>query len=265
MLSVAPLKKSMPEKRVMLNSEQFISVIIPVYNEEDNLLPMLEELEAYLHRHLQDYEIIFINDASTDNSESILNRLKMINPRVRVVHHSKNCGESAAQSTGFKLARAEVLLTMDADMQNDPADIHKLLSGLGPTVDCVCGVRQKRNDTRVKQISSWAANRFRNFVTGDQVADAGCTFRVMRRNALQEIPAFNGLHRFLPTILRLQGCQVVEVLIKDRPRAAGISKYGVGNRLWRGILDCMAMRWYARRVIPGRRTTKPQILRAPER
>lgn len=241
----------------MPNNKPFssaLSVVVPVFNEEENLSDMLKELKTYLDKLGLEYEVIFVDDASSDNSWLILNRLKMADPRVRLGRHFINCGESAAQVTGFKLARAEVVITMDADMQNDPADIHSLLSCLGPSVDCVCGVRQKRNDTRIKQLSSWAANRFRNFITGDRIADAGCTFRAIRKNALQEIPAFNGLHRFLPTILKLQGYRVSEVLINDRARAAGVSKYGVGNRLWRGILDCLAIRWYARRVFPAGRT-----------
>ncbi len=232
-----------------------LSVVIPVYNEEGNLEPMLEELESRLGSMSLEYEVIFVNDASTDNSPGILGRLSNSNPgTIRVANHLINCGESAAQATGFRLARGEVVLTMDADQQNDPGDIPNLLDSLDTGTDCVCGVRRKRNDTLVKQFSSWAANGFRNLITGDRVSDAGCTFRVIRRRALGEIPVFNGMHRFLPTILRLQGYRVTEVMINDRPRAAGTSKYGVGNRLWRGIRDCMAMRWYAARVVPARRT-----------
>jgi dolichol-phosphate mannosyltransferase len=232
-----------------------LSVIVPVFNEEDNLEPMLEELEERLQKMALDYEVVFVNDASTDKSLEILNKLSAQNPgKIRFTNHVINCGESAAQATGFKLARGEVVLTMDADQQNDPADIPSLLKGLEPGVDCVCGVRRKRNDTLVKQFSSWAANGFRNLITNDKVSDAGCTFRVIRKEALGEIPVFNGMHRFIPTILRLQGFIVIEVMINDRPRAAGTSKYGVGNRLWRGLRDCAAMRWYAQRAVPARRT-----------
>jgi dolichol-phosphate mannosyltransferase len=249
----------MPQKN-KTNSESpgpktMLSVIVPVYNEEDNLEPMLEELEERLQTMGLDYEVIFVNDASTDKSPEILERLSARDPgKIRSVSHIINCGESAAQATGFKLARGQVVLTMDADQQNDPADIPSLLEGLEPGVDCVCGVRRKRNDTLVKQFSSWAANGFRNLITNDKVSDAGCTFRVIRRQALMEIPVFNGMHRFIPTILRLQGFKVMEVMINDRPRATGTSKYGVGNRLWRGLRDCAAMRWYARRAVPAGRT-----------
>jgi len=232
-----------------------LSAVVPVYNEEGNLEPMLEELEHRLESMSLEYEVIFVNDASTDNSPEILNRLSNKRPGIiRVANHLINCGESAAQATGFRLARGGLILTMDADRQNDPADIPGLLDGLEQGADCVCGVRRKRNDTLVKQFSSWAANGFRNLITGDNVSDAGCTFRVIRRHALSEILVFNGMHRFLPTILRLQGYKVSEVMINDRPRAAGASKYGIGNRLWRGIRDCMAMRWYAGRAIPAERT-----------
>jgi hypothetical protein len=123
-------------------------------------------------------------------------------------------------------------------------------------VAAVCGIRRKREDSLVRRVSSRVANAFRNMMTGDRIADAGCTFRAFRRAALAEVPVFNGMHRFLPTILRRQGYHVVERLVNHRPRTRGKSKYGVGNRLWRGIVDCLAMRWYARRAIRGDRTVE---------
>ena len=142
---------------------------------------------------------------------------------------------------------------MDADQQNDPADIPELLKNLGSYIAAVCGVRRKRMDTIVKKISSRTANAFRNFVTGDRISDAGCTYRAIRRNALWQIQVFNGMHRFLPTLLRMQGYRVVEILVNDRPRTRGVSKYGIGNRMWRGILDCFAMRWFKKRSVRGDR------------
>jgi dolichol-phosphate mannosyltransferase len=146
-----------------------------------------------------------------------------------------------------------VVVTLDADGQNDPADIPALLAALRPGVDCVTGVRTQRQDSFVKRVSSRVANAYRNWITGDRVTDAGCTFRAVRRAALREVPVFNGLHRFLPTILRRQGFTVAELPVNHRPRTRGVSKYGVGNRLWRGLRDCFAMRWYAARVIPADR------------
>lgn len=172
---------------------------------------------------------------------------------MRLLRHRVNSGESAAQATGFHHARGEVVITMDADLQHDPRDIPRLLDVLGEGVAAACGVRGKREDGWVRRLSSRVANGFRNLVTGDRISDAGCTFRAIRREALREIPVFNGMHRFLPSILRFQGFLVLELPVAHRPRFKGQSKYGIGNRVWRGVVDCLAMRWYRRRCVPGRR------------
>lgn len=237
----------------MSNSNPEISVVIPVFNEEDNLTPMLEELAGVLDGCGKSYEVICVNDASTDSSLEVLRGLKASRPWLRVLCHSINSGESAGQATGFSHARGEVVITMDADQQNDPADIPAMLELLKDNVSAVCGIRRKREDTIVKRISSRTANAFRNAITGDRISDAGCTFRVLRRQALREVPAFNGMHRFLPTILRCQGYLAIETLVNDRRRVRGYSKYGVGNRVWRGIRDCFAMRWWKARCLRGDR------------
>jgi len=235
-----------------------LTVIIPVYNEQDNLEALLVELEPCLRSLKLGFEVVCIDDCSTDDSPKVLQRLQLSRDWLRVVRHSVNSGESAGQATGFRRAYGDLLVTMDADLQNDPADIAGLLSELESHVDAVCGVRRKREDDFVRRISSRIANSFRNSVTGDRIADAGCTFRALRRSAVHELPVFNGLHRFLPTLLRWQGYSVRERLVNHRPRKHGVSKYGVGNRAWRGIVDCLAMRWYRRRCIRGARV-------APER
>lgn len=230
-----------------------LSVVIPVFNEQDNLEPLLKELDGVLRNTGRSFEVVCIEDCSTDKSLEVLERLGRDRPYLRVVRHYVNSGESAGQATGFRAALGEILITMDADQQNDPADIPLLLDTLKPGITAVCGIRRKREDDFVKRISSKLANRFRNAITGDRIGDAGCTYRALRRSALGEIPVFNGMHRFLPTLLRLQGYTVVEVLVNHRPRTRGVSKYGVGNRLWRGIADCLAMRWYRRRCLRGDR------------
>jgi len=235
-----------------------LSVVIPVFNEEENLEPLLQELESALNSLGCTYEVVCVDDRSTDRSLQVLRRLEEEKPFLRVVAHSVNCGESAAQVTGIQRARGEIIVTMDADQQNDPADLRILLDALGEGVAAVCGVRRRRRDSLVKRISSRIANGFRNWVTGDRISDAGCTFRAMRRSALRELPVFNGLHRFLPTILRLQGYRVVEVQVSHRPRTRGVSKYGVGNRLWRGIRDCLAIRWYRARCVPAERVAEDE-------
>jgi dolichol-phosphate mannosyltransferase len=242
-----------------MNDSIDLSVVIPVYNEAGNLNLLLEELAGELKQLKNTYEILCVNDASTDDSLHLLNSLKSSFPGLRILSHAINSGESAGQATGFSCARGKIIITMDADLQNDPADICRLLDALVDEVACVCGVRRIREDDAVRRISSTIANTFRNFITGDAVSDAGCTFRAIRRSALGEIPVFNGMHRFLPSLLRAQSYKVVEIPVNHRPRFAGQSKYGIGNRLWRGIPDCFAMRWYKARALRGDRFKRTQV------
>jgi dolichol-phosphate mannosyltransferase len=236
----------------MATSDLKISIVIPVYNEEENLEPLLEELFPVLAKIGSAFEVICVDDASTDNSFAVLQNLKDKYAQLRLIQHRLNCGESAAEATGFANARGKWIVTMDADQQNDPADIPALLEA-AKNMDAVCGVRRKREDDWVKRFSSRVANGFRNWVTGDLIADAGCTFRAIRREALVEVPIFNGMHRFLPTLLRLQGFQVAEIPVNHRPRTRGESKYGVGNRMFRGLVDCFAILWFRKRCFPAKR------------
>lgn len=235
------------------NHEVDLSIVMPVFNEEENLGPLIEEIEHILKPMGKAWEILCVDDCSTDRSLEVLRSLQPARPYLRIVRHRQNCGESAAEATGFHHSLGKIIITIDADQQNDPADIPLLLGALEQGIAAVCGVRRKREDDWIKRISSRIANGFRNWITGDRIADAGCTYRALRRDALLEIPVFNGLHRFLPTILRLQGLRVIEIPVNHRPRVHGVSKYGVGNRMWRGILDCLAMRWYRARSLPSQR------------
>ncbi|MGE4489172.1 MAG: glycosyltransferase family 2 protein [Kiritimatiellales bacterium] len=232
-----------------------LSVIVPAYNEAD-CLPMLAEALLQTLRPLNDpFEIIFVNDASTDSTGNILQELSARHPEIRGVHHTANCGQSAAILSGMEAAAGQIFITLDADMQNPPEEIPQMLRHLDPETDAVCGIRTRRSDNAIRRLSSVIANAFRNRITGVPVQDAGCGLKIIRREAARELPAFNGLHRFLTTCLKLQGFTVKEVPIRHQPRPAGISKYGIQNRLWRGIADCFAMRWYAKRVLPARRVT----------
>jgi len=238
----------------MADDKLALAVVIPIYNEEENVTPLLAELMPILDGLKLSFEVLCINDASSDRSLELLTELQKTYPRLWVISHSINCGESAATATGFQQASGEFIVTMDGDLQNDPADIPALLERIKEQpLAAVCGVRRKREDDWVKRLSSRTANAFRNLITGDKIADAGCTFRILRRECLREIPVFNGMHRFLPTMLRFQGFAVEEMLVNHRPRTMGVSKYGVGNRLFRGIIDCIAMRWWYRRCLPTRR------------
>ncbi len=236
------------------NDELDLSVIAPAFNEADCLPALVESTIQILRPLGQCFEIILVNDASTDDTAAVIERLCKTYPEVRGVRHLFNCGQSAAVVSGMRAARGRLLITLDADMQNPPSEIPNMLAQLTPETDAVCGVRSKRNDPAIRRVSSKIANGFRNWITGVPVKDAGCGMRLMRRSAMQDLPVFNGLHRFTITILKLQGFSVKEVTIAHRKRLAGRSKYGISNRLWRGIADCLAMRWYARRVIQSKRT-----------
>lgn len=225
-----------------------VSVVLPFFDEEGCVERLVREVEGVLHATGQSFEILGVDDASRDRTGAILDRLEATSRHVRAIHHTVNCGQSAALASGFRAARGAVVVTLDGDEQNDPASIPDLLAALA-RADAACGVRTVRRDSWVRRASSRIGNGFRNLVTGDRVTDAGCGFRALRREVLEELPVFNGLHRFLPTILRAQGFSVVEVPVKHRPRTSGRSKYGIGNRLVRGIVDCLAVRWYRRRAV----------------
>jgi dolichol-phosphate mannosyltransferase len=246
----APVKNSVNKD---LENNVFMSAVVPFFNEEGNAVTLVTELEQVLAGVGKPFEVICVDDCSSDGTAAELHALKAGNPSLRVLRHRGNLGQSAAIATGFKAARGELVITLDGDGQNDPASIPAMLEALGPDVAAVCGLRVKRNDSAVKRISSRLAGLFRNRVIGDSVMDSGCGLRVIRRRALAEIPIFNGMHRFLPSLLRFQGHRVVEIPVLHRVRRAGLSKYGIGNRLWRGIRDCMAIRWYKARCLPSDR------------
>ncbi|MFZ4536221.1 glycosyltransferase family 2 protein [Propionivibrio sp.] len=232
-----------------------LSVVVPAYNEEENIVPLAEEIIAALAGLPGGFELILVDDASTDSTARTIEQFR--HPNVRSVFHRINCGQSAAVGSGFQAARGEWVATLDGDGQNDPADLPAMLEqALKNKVDCVTGVRRKRQDTFIRRFSSRVANGFRNWITGDQVSDSGCGIRVVQRAALREIPVFNGMHRFLPTLLRGQGFSVAERTVNHRERLRGTSKYGVHNRLWRGIRDCFGIRWYLKRAVRSDRLLK---------
>ena len=230
-----------------------LSVVLPCFEEEDSLPPLVAELRSTLGGTGRRFEILCVDDASGDGTAEVVRRLAASAPEVRLLRHSVRSGQSAALATGLRAARGAILLTLDADGQNDPADFPALLAALEAGADAACGVRVDRQDGWVRRASSRLGNGFRDVVTGVRVRDAGCALRALRRECLAELPVFNGLHRFIPTLLRLQGFTVVEVPAHHRPRRAGVSKYGIGNRALRGFVDCLVMRWFARRLPRARR------------
>lgn len=232
-----------------------MSIVIPVYNEAENIEPMVREIQAAFEGRAESWEAIFVDDASSDDSAAILQALSLSvfeKGVVRCLRHRRNFGQSAAVATGFGCARGEWIGTLDGDGQNDPADLPRMLDEARRAgVDCVTGVRAKRQDNFIRRLSSRIANGFRNWATGDRVSDSGCGVRVVRAACVGELPVFNGLHRFMPTLLRAKGFTVAETPVNHRPRLAGVSKYGVHNRLWRGIRDCFGVRWFKARAVPA--------------
>lgn len=232
-------------------AEPETSIILPVYNEQDNLGLLLDEIAGVMSAFGRSYEILCVDDCSRDRSVEVLRGLKSKHPTLRILRHRRNLGESAASTSGMAAARGKLLVTIDADGQNDPHDIPRMIETLekGP-FDCVCGVRRKRMDSARKRVASRLANRVRAWATGDNIHDAGCTFRVLHRRVLGTFPIFRGVHRFIPTLLRLNGFRVKEVPINDRPRTRGKSKYGNLDRLIESSQDLLAMHWYRRRHLP---------------
>ena len=221
-----------------------LSVVIPVYNEEESLPALWPELRAVLDAERLQYEVVFVDDGSRDRSAEIVRAFREADPRVRLVRLKANTGESAATDAGLRAARGRWVVTMDADLQNDPADIPRLLALLDRW-DAVTGWRVNRaaGDSAVRRVSSRVANRVRNALSHEAIQDSGCTFRAFRRECLRGLTLYTGFHRFIPTLLRMRGYRVIEVPINHRPRRFGRSKYGVLNRAFVGFADLMMVRW----------------------
>lgn len=228
--------------------EPELSIVIPVYNEAENLPILVSEIRKVLSWADLTYEVILVDDASIDASPGVMRQLANANEDLRVIRHDRNLGQSAALIAGFERARGAIVVTLDADLQNDPADIPRLLEELDDC-DVVCGVRAKRQDSWLRKASSRIANGARNWMTAESITDVGCSLRAYRAESLRLLPVFDGMHRFLPTLLRLNGARIREIEVNHRPRRFGTSKYGVHNRLWRGIADLFGVRWLQKRWI----------------
>jgi glycosyltransferase involved in cell wall biosynthesis len=223
-----------------------VTVVVPVFDEVESLRPLHAAIVAALASTPHDWEILMVDDGSRDGSGDLIDELARGDPHVRVVHFDGNFGQTAAFDAGFKAARGDVVVTIDADLQNDPADIPSLVDACAEHT-VVCGVRQKREDSVVRRVSSRIANAVRRGVTGDRVVDTGCSLKAFRRDDLAKIKLFTGMHRFLPILLELEGCSIVQIPVRHHPRRFGESKYGIGNRLFRGIRDLLAVRWMQQR------------------
>jgi len=225
-----------------------LSAVLPVFEERESLPDVVAELEHALQATGHPYEIVLVDDGSKDGSGDWIREASLTRHGIVGVHLARQSGQSAALVAGLKVARGEIVITLDADGQNDPADIPLLLERL-KDADVVSGVRRKRQDSWLRRRSSRMANGVRRRVLGDSITDIGCSLKAYRRSTLEGLPVFVGVHRFLPALCQFRGARVVEVLVNHRPRVRGVSKYGVGNRLARGIHDLIGVLWLRARLL----------------
>jgi glycosyltransferase involved in cell wall biosynthesis len=226
-----------------------LSVVVPVFNEQDSLVPLFNELRACLAPLGREWEVLFVDDGSNDSSLDRIRELAANHPQVSYLAFAANRGQSAAFAAGFQAARGDIIITIDADLQNDPADIPAMLRRFDEGCDMVIGWRADRRDTWAKRLASRLANAVRNALTGEHVHDTGCSLKLMRSAMARRIPMFTGMHRFLPTLMRLEGATVAEMKVHHRPRLHGASKYSAFGRLRTTVFDLLAVMWMQRRVI----------------
>jgi glycosyltransferase involved in cell wall biosynthesis len=235
-----------------------LSLVAPAFEEEESLGPLYERVVEALGSE-PTWELVLVDDGSRDRTREVIRTLAARDPRVVGILLERRCGQTAATAAGLRHARGALIATLDADLQNDPVDLRQMLLALGDH-DAVVGYRATRRDTWVRRASSRIANGIRNWISHDAIRDTGCSLKLFRAEALRAIPLFEGMHRFLPTLLRYHGYSVIEVPVSHRPRVAGKSKYGISNRAWRAFKDLLAVRWMRSRAI---RLPIREIVRAP--
>jgi len=237
-----------PTQMVTSNPTPEISVIAPLWNEKLNVRPLAEQIFAALRQDPRAIELLLVDDASTDGTWEAILEIQKAHPRVRAIRHLRNSGQSAALWTGFTASRGNIIATLDGDLQNDPADFPRMIELLA-NADMVCGLRGKRMDSGLRRFSSRVARWARKTVLRVDFRDTGCNLRVFKRPVLQLLFPFDGLHRFMPILAHGAGAVVIETPVAHRPRVAGVSKYGVWNRLGRGICDLAKVGWYRKRQL----------------
>ena len=230
----------------------WISVVIPIKDERENISLVASQLLKFFEVRPESdtapFELVFVDDGSTDGSEVLLDELVNQSTMIRVIHLDKNHGQTAAFDAGFRQARGVLIATIDGDLQYDPHDFATLLP-LVEQFDLVCGRRAARHDTMVRRWSSTIANHVRNWVVHDGIADTGCSLKIFRRAVVERMPLFKNMHRFFPAVAQMYGFTVTEVPVQHFPRTHGMSKYGVGNRLFVGLYDLFAVRWMQKRCL----------------
>jgi dolichol-phosphate mannosyltransferase len=235
------------------NAAVEVSIVVPVRNEAENIAPLIAEIVAALGERWS-YEIIYVNDGSTDATADRLAALMQQRPNLRQIRHAESRGQSAALRSGVRAARGEIVATLDGDGQNNPAFLPDLILAVengGDRVGLVAGQRVGRKDTGFKKIQSRVANSVRNSILHDGTRDTGCGLKAFRRDAFLALPYFDGLHRFLPALVRREGHDIAYIDVIDRPRRSGVSNYGFFDRLWIGIMDLGGVWWLIRRKKPS--------------
>jgi glycosyltransferase involved in cell wall biosynthesis len=225
-----------------------LTIIVPLYNEEENIDRLNKELNAFLKISLVDSQVLFINDGSSDNSEELIKKICKVNDRFKLISFKKNYGLSAAIKAGFDNAKTSLVGYIDADLQTNPEDFNLLLKEIDNN-DLVTGVRTSRKDSIIKNISSLIANTIRKLFTNDKMDDTGCPLKIIRSDFAKKIPMFKGIHRFLPAMILLQKGRVTQVSVRHYPRIAGKAKFGFFNRLTGPLIDCFAYLWMKKKYI----------------
>lgn len=226
-----------------------LSIVVPALNEEANVQPLVNEVKAAVIDKGIATELIIVDDGSHDATPTVLARLAEMHPFVRVLRRERPMGQSAAMHAGIAAARGAWIATLDADLQNDPADLPRMLETVTRDgFDMAQGLRARRQDTIVRKVTSWVGRTTRRLLLGDTIRDTGCTTRVLRTSIAKQFPLhFKGMHRFLPFYAKMLGARIIEVEVNHRPRVAGVAKYGVLNRGLAGLIDCFAVRWMRNR------------------
>ncbi len=235
-----------------MNLQPVLSICVPIFNEAENIPLLHEAIVQVIDPAEISAEIILVDDGSTDASWKQIEMLVGRDARVRGIKFKANRGETAASDAGLRAARGRFVMTMDADLQNDPRDIPKFLEALDRGFDCVCGTRvasRGQGDNFLRVASSRIANWVRNRLSNEQISDAGCTYRAFRRECVAKLKLYRGLHRFIPTLLKMEGFTVTEIPVASNPRLHGQSKYGVWNRLFKSFHDLLAIRWMKSRML----------------
>ena len=225
-----------------------LTIVVPIYNEEDNIERLCKELNDFIKKSIVETQILFVNDGSNDNSEKLIYNQCNSNDKFRVLSFKKNTGLSAAIKAGFDHTNTSLVGYIDADLQTNPEDFNLLLSKIG-VYDLVTGVRTKRKDSIIKNISSFIANSIRKIFTNDNMDDTGCPLKIIKTSYAKKIPMFRGIHRFLPAMILLQGGKITQVPVRHYPRLAGKAKFGFFNRLVGPLMDCFAYLWMKKKYI----------------